>query len=259
MKKLILITITLVLAISPAGVSHAVLTTPAIYYVPHQDDETLSMAVDIAQHIDAGREVIAVLYTSGAGSAAHRMLNGEISSGWWGGYHNPATEGYAPLDDAAFTAARTNEMKCALLQLGVKPENIHIRPVDDDGAYSYNEVKNLVLEYATQYPGASHKAMSYHDSTYTHADGGRALNDLYNAGVITDARFFVSRYDWNQPRPGWIITPTTDQALRVKHAAKCYEAWNPVVNSYAVGYHSVHNQFESMLANIQNKIHRPNE
>jgi hypothetical protein len=58
-------------------------TPPAIFYIPHQNDETLSKGVAITQHLDAGREVIAVLYTDGAGSVAQKYLNGE-PSGWWG-------------------------------------------------------------------------------------------------------------------------------------------------------------------------------
>lgn len=231
---------------------------PAIYYVPHADDETLSMAVDILQHVEAGREIIIVLYTDGTGSFVHDALNGQQDSRYWGGYHDPAIEGYQLLSDEDFSNAWTREFESALGQLGVKPENIHLRFVNQDG-YSYDKVKDLVREYEARYPTAGHKAMSYYDSSYTHADSGRALNELYNDGVITDARFFIARADWADLQPGWIISANDEQKVKIRRAARCYEAWNPSAGSFAIGYHSVSDQFDAMVAIPQNKVHRPNE
>ncbi|MCH5586235.1 PIG-L family deacetylase [Shimazuella sp. AN120528] len=234
-------------------------TPPAIFFIPHQDDETLSMGVAITQHLDAGREVIAVLYTDGAGSIAQKILNGEASSSWWGGTHNPVTEGYGHIDNQRFSDARTHELKSALMQLGVKPENIHIRNLTSDGTLTLDEMKSLVMEYAQKYPGASFKAMSQHDSSLSHSISGQALVDLYNQKAITDVRLYVSRNDWNRVTVGSTITPNTSQAFRVKKAAFVYQAWNPMADSFAIGYHSVSPQFNSMLANIQNRQHLPTQ
>jgi LmbE family N-acetylglucosaminyl deacetylase/Cu/Ag efflux protein CusF len=234
-------------------------TPPAIFYIPHQDDETLSMGVGITQHLDAGREVIAVLYTDGAGSVAQRILNGEVGSSWWGGTHNPTTEGYGHVDNQKFSESRTNELKSALMQLGVKPENIHIRNLSADGSLTLEEVKTLVLEYETKYPKASHKAMSQHDGSLSHALSGQALVDLYKQSAISDARLYVSRNDFTRVTVGSLVTPTTNQAFRIKKAAMVYQAWNPVVESFAIGYHSVSTQFNSMLEKIQNRQHTPTQ
>jgi Cu/Ag efflux protein CusF len=238
--------------------SSKIASTPAaIFYLPHQDDETLSMGVAITQHLDAGREVIAVLYTDGAGSVAQRILNGEVGSSWWGGSHTPVTEGYNHIDNQKFSEARNNELKSALMQLGVKAENIHIRNLSEDETLTLDELKTLVLEYEQKYPGASHKAMSQHDGSLSHALSGQALVDLYNQKGITDARLYVSRNDWTRVTVGSIVTPNTNQAFRIKKAAFVYQAWNPAVESFAIGYHSVSPQFNSMLANIQNRQHTP--
>ncbi|TCS92601.1 PIG-L family deacetylase [Hazenella coriacea] len=235
------------------------MTIPAIYYIPHQDDETLSMAIDIIKHVGAGREVICVLYTSGRGSVAQKVINGELSSGYWGGTHNPDLEGYARLNDAAFTEARNNEFRSALGQLGVKPENIHICPLDLEGTFNKDSVKQLMLEYMAMYPVSGHKTMSYHDGSISHAWAGQALNELYNEGKTLDARFFIARADWAKSLPGVIYTATDDQKKKIQKAARVYEAWNPVAGAFAVGYHSVPAQFQEMLVNPQNKIHKPNE
>lgn len=234
-------------------------TRPAIFFIPHQDDETLSMGVAITQHLDAGRDVIAVLYTDGAGSIAQKILNGEAASSWWGGTHDPDKEGYHYIDNQRFSDARTNELKSALMQLGVKPENIHIRNLSSDGTLTLDEVKSLVLEYAQNYPGASFKAMSQHDGSLSHSISGQALVDLYNQKEITDVRLYVSRNDWTRVTVGSTVSPNASQAFRVKKAAFVYQAWNPVVGSFAIGYHSVSPQFNSMLAKIQNRYHTPTQ
>lgn len=234
-------------------------TPPAIFFLPHQDDETLSMGVAITQHLDAGREVIAVLYTDGAGSIAQKILNGETGSSWWGGTHNPVAEGYNHIDNQRFSDARTNELKSALMQLGVKPANIHIRNLTSDGTLTLDEVKSLVMEYAQKYPGSSYKAMSQHDGSLSHSISGQALVDLYNQKAITDVRLYVSRNDWNRVKVGSTVTANTSQAFRVKKAAFVYQAWNPAVGSFAIGYHSVSPQFNAMLANIQNRQHTPTQ
>lgn len=52
------------------------MTLPAVYFVPHQDDETLSMSVDILRHIAAGRETHIVLFTDGGNTGARYVING---------------------------------------------------------------------------------------------------------------------------------------------------------------------------------------
>ena len=236
------------------------MSIPAIYYIPHQDDETLSMAVDILRHLAAGREVICVLYTDGTGSAVQNILNGQQYSSYWGGYHNPALEGYAPLSDQAFAEARNREFRSALGQLGVKPENIHIRPLNaNGGTLSKDTIKALIQEYIDTYGVASHKTMSYYDTSDSHKWAGQALLELYNEGATSDARFFIARSDWNLSRPGSVYTATEAEKIKIKRAARVYEAWNPVSGAFAIGYHSVSSQFNAMLANPQNKIHKPNE
>jgi hypothetical protein len=241
-----------------------IMTAPAIFYPPHQDDCTLSYGVDVINHLRAGRRVIIVLYTDGKGSFVQKVLNRETdpttgnpySSAYWGGYHSPSREGYSPLSDDEFSQARTNEYKSECPQLGVLPADVLVdfaTTIDKEG------LKTLIRKYEALYPGASHKAMSYYDTAIAHAASGQALNELYNAGEVSDARFYICRGDWAKSRPGSIVTPGADMSVLLKRAARCYEAWNPAQGSFAIGYHSVWYEFNEMLANPQNKVHKPNE
>lgn len=231
---------------------------PAIFFIPHQDDETLQAAVDILNHLAAGREVIIVLYTTGKGSFVQDVLNGDGTSAYWGTAHNPYLEGYTELTDDDFSAARNREFQSALGQLGVLPENIHLRAID---LVTKDTVKALMLEYVDTYGtvGVSYKAMSYYDTSVSHQYSGQSLLELYNEGIVTDSRFYIARSDWSLSRPGTTYTATAAQKEKIKKAARCYEAWNPVSGAYAIGYHSVYAQFNAYLANPQNKIHKPNE
>src|SRR4029453_4981728 len=79
--------------------SMAAWTDPrAVFFAPHPDDETLGMGVAVANHVAAGRQVRVVAVTGGGASATRLNLNGSDVAPWWGVPHNPAQEGYAPLD-----------------------------------------------------------------------------------------------------------------------------------------------------------------
>jgi hypothetical protein len=229
---------------------------PVIYYCPHQDDETLSYSVDILNQLAVGRRVIVVLYTNEPDSTAQKAINGESYSRFWQGTHNPSKEGYAPLTDEQFKQTRMNEFRSACYQLGVAPADVI---VDISPQVDLTVLKKLIIKYEMMYPGASHKAMSYYDEFPSHAVSGKALNVLYNEGVVANASFFISRYNWQKPNPGVIFTATADQVKTIKHAAEPYRAWNPLAGAYAYGFHSVPGQFKAYLAHPQNKIHKPNE
>lgn len=240
-------------------------TNPAIYYVPHSDDEILTYGPSIKNHLNAGREVITILYTNGVGSAVQNQLNGVNSSSYWGGYHVPAKEGYTTLSNDDFGDARIKEYINSCHALGVKPENILVDrlTVTND----VNEMTDLILKYHMLYPAASHKAMSYKDQMGTgsnnpneHSVSGYALKGLYTAGTITDARFYVSRYNI---MTGGITVGSNEtlansaHLLDLKHSAKCYDAWGPKEGLFAIGYHSVKDQFDNFFSDVRSKYHLP--
>jgi LmbE family N-acetylglucosaminyl deacetylase len=240
-------------------------TNPAIYYVPHSDDEILTYGPSIKNHLNSGREVITILYTNGVGSKVQKELNGTVNSPYWGKTHNPTSEGYSILSDDDFGDARIKEYINSCHALGVKPENILIDrlTVTND----VEEMKQLILKYHNLYPNASHKVMSYKDQMGTgsnvaneHSVSGYALKALYTAGTVTDARFYVSRYNIMQNT----ITVGSNELLTnsahlvdLKHSAKCYDAWSPKQGMFAIGYHSVKDQFDHFFSDVRSKYHLP--
>jgi hypothetical protein len=245
------------------------ITNPAIYYVPHPDDEILTYGSSIKNHLGAGREVITVLYTNGVGSGVQNQLNGTASSSYWGGYHYPSKEGYSTLYNDDFGDARIREYINSCHALGVKPENILVDrlTVTND----VNEMKQLILKYHNLFPPTgigttSHKVMSWKDQMGTgsntpneHSVSGYALKQLYDAGIIIDARFYISRYNiMNNLIAGSNETLTNSSYMvDLKHSVKCYDAWSPKQGMFAIGYHSVSDQFNHFFGDVKSKYHLP--
>src|ERR1035437_6858819 len=51
-----------------------VISGAAVFFIPHQDDETLTMAADIRAHFIAGRQVVIVQVTDGSASQARETM-----------------------------------------------------------------------------------------------------------------------------------------------------------------------------------------
>ena len=237
----------------------------AIYYVPHADDEILTYGVSIKNHLNAGREVVVVLYTKGWGSKVQNELNGTAYSPYWGATHNPTKEGYETLDNDEFGDARKREFINSCYALGVNPSNVYFRPLTVTN--SITEMKNVILEFNTLFPAASHKAMSWKDrmglatdDPNEHSVSGYALKQLWQAGTITDARFYISRYNIMNGT----ITGGSNELLAnsshlpdLRHSTRCYDAWAPMQGLFAIGYHSVKDQFDNFLADVRSRYHLP--
>jgi LmbE family N-acetylglucosaminyl deacetylase len=243
---------------------------PVIFYAPHADDETLNMGITIAEHVAAGRDTHVVLLTHGRQTGAINVINGDHVNGgyFWEIKHDPAIEGYEPITVDEMAEARVREFYNACGQLGVPVANRHVHYLDDpasDGGESitYNEAKAIIQSYIDQYPDADHYTLSYHDIHPDHAACGQALRDLYNEGAITyNVRFVISVATLNdlkaqgKPMIGAKDLPTNaDITKRVRNACRCYAAWAPNVDSYAVGYHSVSQQFDQFLADPFHYVH----
>lgn len=207
-----------------------------IYYIPHQDDELLSMGVSITNHLAIGSEVHLVLYTNGTGSYLRTQMG---------------------MSAEAFQTARNKEFIISALSLGVDPNNIHFENYQD-GAVTVEQTRKMILKYEAAYPGARHKAYSYHDKHNDHAAGGKALNELYNEGKVKDARFYINygRYD----TPGIVEGSTAGGAEKVKMAAAAYNINNAAAGLYGIGYRSAGEEmFINATTNIINRYHKPNE
>ncbi len=127
--------------------------------------------------------------------------------------------------------------------------------------------------------------MSYVDKHPTHATCGKALKTLREsnelstwsggltyAQALVNSRFFISRLYWLDPSividgvaqvPGlsWYNAGdryTANCAALRKNCQRQYQAFNPSLGAFAIGYHQVVNQFLSNFAegvSIGNKMH----
>jgi hypothetical protein len=227
-----------------------------IYYVPHPDDETISMSVGIMKDIDEGKNVILVVYTGGMSTNVCEMINGKRYSNYWDGLHSPRREGYKELDRTELRQAREREMIDASLMLGVEKNNILFFPK----AASEEKLRELMLDFNKRYPHAAHKAMSYNDSHTAHALGGRLLDELFRVGTLRDVTFFISRCDWQKQqdvKDRQLLVASSAQLPRLKKAVAAYFLWKPQIGRFAIGAHSVKNQFFELLHDQQNKLHKP--
>lgn len=251
---------------------------PVVYIVPHQDDEILSYGIDIRNELSKGRDVHLVLLTKGEESGARDIVNGSydvesytpnlagqrIKCQWHNTYHDPIKEKYyhGRLSFNEFGDSRTDEYYRASQALGVKPENIHTEFIAR-GSYSGTNVRNVIEKYLASYPQADIRTFSWFDGHSAHALIGRTLKGMQDEGYIEKYRaqylmsIYTDRfYSVSMPMPTIKVnlTNAADSGYLTK-AINEYKRFEPSKGIYAIGYHSVTSQFESLEKNMYGKIH----
>lgn len=222
-------------ACAPQGQAYA-LKGPAIYLIPHQDDETLTMAADIRAHIKAGRRVILVMVTKGDATGAWRPDRPLC-----------ATYGYC-LDSAGIIAARNAEYRAAALALGVNPRDMYWENLQD-GALTEAQTRALVTKWAKRYPRGSFKTMSWLDDHPDHralANGLRYVCNTRHLIVRDDCRYLqFSRYWSSKPIAGGYEAGDA----QVVAAMNEYSDFDPEHGRYAIGARfSVVSDFDRMAS-----------
>jgi LmbE family N-acetylglucosaminyl deacetylase len=159
-------------------------TKKAVFYVPHQDDETLYYGQTITAAVDVlGKEnVYVVLLTDGNSSNAK---NNEFIKNGLNNYNSVNEK------KLSFSGARDNEYRRALIEMGV--ENIHVIETFgnnrfNDGAFTkgtkiYNNnlvaLKNLIVSYSSKLDDVTHFAFTNLDDNDDHEVLGTVLTSLY--------------------------------------------------------------------------------
>lgn len=236
---------------------------PIVFYSPHQDDETLIMGQVIAHHALAGREVHIVLCSNGQTSGALPQINGQATSSWWGGFHYPAREGYAPLSATDFGHARTWELYASCAQLGVPAVRVHIGPADQDltsdqlpDEISQSWGEQILTSWASHFTLRGFDRVGHYttwsgDDHPDHAAMGRALQSrrTLHPSWFDDARWLV-KPEQAAAAGAAAYTPPGSLAAQIKlmsrRAGWCYRAWQPSAGAYAIGYHSVPPMFAAV-------------
>lgn len=223
--------------------------SPAIFFTPHQDDETIGMGASIIEDVRIGRPVYVVLFTNGAVSGALEILNGAKPCT----YHHTIHHFNLSVQD--FIDARNAEFIAACKVLGVHRIYIANLGAGYDESIGLKcmtyKFKELILYFKNQNPNASNKIISGNcDKTPSglrsdaHRAGAIAMHQLYTAGKITDIRLYrdyVYYYSQKQRTAGWIkpVSTNFDMMLR-QRACDEYKYFNPDEGRYAIGFeHSV--------------------
>lgn len=221
-----------------------------LYFVPHQDDELLSMGIDICTALAKGKNVQVILCTDGAKSGIRKVLGNKGGCKWHQGKH------VYDLSEEAFSKARDAEFTESCRALGVPQENIHFLPVRaSDGTLDVGFTEAVIMHYLAYYGAKCTVCAIHFDNGETqhrdHKALGQAVYNLWQRGLIYKVRFFCEPYCQNEHIH--FIAKSAPQECRPKLAKAiwAYSYWNPAQGRYAVGYHSVAKDFDDFERNMQ--------
>lgn len=231
--------------------------SPVLFCAAHPDDETLMQGVAIVEHL--GQDVHILALSRGETSGVLDMLNGTITSAWWGVPHNPTAEGYTPLTQAEFGQARIDELAEAVrcLSSGLGTITVHeagLAVITQQAAHDA-----ILATCETIAPGGavrlkSHTWVSQLDGHPEHLAIGAAVKALGDADPARfgDRRYYVAPDRWNVGAvPGitryWDLPTNGTVAARALNALRAYGAWAPGCGRYAIGHHST-SMFGTVMA-----------
>jgi LmbE family N-acetylglucosaminyl deacetylase len=227
-----------------------------IYYIPHPDDETLSMGIAIADSVYKGHEVYLILLSQGFDSNVRNIINGKEFCKWHKKYHSPKKEGYKQLSYYEFGMLRQKEFLNAALDLGVSQKKIRICNFLN-GKFNELDIEKIVLEYEKKYPNAFHNTTSFYDYNKTHKKLAKTLLRLYKLSKIKHVKFYLSPDKWSKTKG--ILQSNSHINRRVVKGISAYCTWNPTKLSYALGYHSVEVLFRLVRIQLVSKYNTYNK
>ena len=232
-----------------------------LYFSPHQDDELLTMGVDIFNTcLLPDKEVHIILCTDGSKSPARQRLNSEKVCSIHNQIHN------YNLSEKEFIQARDCEFISSCTALGISPKNIHIyekRAVD--GSLSVEYAKEIIKHFISIYGEdvevctiAPFRLWGYQHED--HYNLGLAARMLLKERKNIKRKFFIESYNiytgLKRKLINCIYSVTKDVASEeIKEKIKkviqqSYTYWNPEEKRYAVGYHCVKWLFDDFEQDI---------
>lgn len=240
----------------------AAVSRPAVFFVPHQDDEILSMGASIIAHLKAGRDVKVVMVTDGNTTGARTTL---------------CEQKAICLTPEQIGQARDLEFRDAMARIGVPAGNLYFehKPSPLENTAANEVISKYIALFGT---GASYVTMSWLDAHNDHYNLGYALNSRCvprgKAGVtppqLTDCRFYQSalyqpatpanklaNYDRVVTPSGAYYTMTGVDITRLQNAAAAYGVYNPEIGRYGIGMLSVASQFDYLKVAPRSWYHLP--
>ena len=222
------------------------------YFAPHQDDEVTNLGAAMIRDIDAGNEVFCVLCTDGSASGARRLIGNGQTCHLHEGMHP------AGMDVPAFVAARDREYRasCHCMELPGRntllPEN-RAR----DGALTQETAARLILDAIGGLPPAAVTVktllpVSGVRQNPDHTAVGLAARSLWEQGAFAGITLFYELIHLTAGlltgREMTALRPQNEnQKARLLAAAKAYDRWEPDAGFYAVGWHSVYDEFADFV------------
>lgn len=228
-----------------------------LYFVAHQDDELLNTGVLLTKEVQANYDdTYVILCTDGGGSGVFGVLcNGEDC--WLHeGKH------IYPLSRQAFSHARDREFSECCSLLGVKKTNVIIHEKRGlDGSLSEEQAELIILETMKLFPDEEDfriRAVSpcfYGRQNPDHKAIGVSCEKLFGLGLFSEMLLVTdSCFEGNCreifPKNAYEDLIADELSFeRIKAAADCYGRWEPQNSRYAIGWHSVKDEFEEIVKN----------
>ena len=216
-----------------------------LYFAPHQDDELLTMGIDVANSIELGYNVHVILCANGSKSSVRKTLN----NGKTCNFHNE-THKY-DLNIGDFVSARDREFVESCVSLGVPLSNIHIYPKRlADKELTVKTAENIICHYLNLFSSKNTRVCTiWHkngkEQHIDHKTLGHAVYNLYKFYKLRDVRFFKETYCDSKTKFNEVKAPKSIE-IKINNAIGAYSKWGPENGRYAIGYHSVRKEFDSL-------------
>jgi len=208
-----------------------------VFFIPHQDDETLTMAADIRASFVAGGQVVIVLVTDGSASQSRNVM---------------CTNKGVCLTVPEFVIARNAEQFAAIQHLAPGAQIFYENY--KDGTLTQAQATTVISKYVSLFPNGSYRTMSWLDEHPDHIALGQALRTMTNAGLVPNgaSQFEQFRGYWDiMPIDGIFVAPDNTMAAAYDE----YYYWNPPIGRYAIGSQSVPTFFDAARLDSRSKLH----
>lgn len=235
-------------------------TNKVVFYIPHQDDETLFFSAVIENAIkELGKEnVYMVLISNGEHAKYIKQAYKHIDKYSKNiGKYDKDPEIRDQIRKKIFSESRTEEFKEAANALGISHKNLEVIGYRDGDLPNYIfEIKQAIEDFNERFEGdvTNITYSPFLDSHEDHKTIGRALLDLYIERKVDNAYFVVKDFFADKiPKNVFLESIVSDKESieNVKKAYKAYTVFDINRGRFAIGYGSAVNLFENLNSQIE--------
>ena len=219
-----------------------------VFYVQHQDDETLWASAAIIEAInEVGADNVYVVQVS-YGTGIKIFKNEKI-------FENMSL--YEKYE------YREREFLSAVNDLGIKRENVVLLPIiNKSDSTSFDLMEQQALKFEKELKSVTHVAHTYKlDWHLQHLKNGAVIQSLYNAGKIKDVKYFVKpEYKNDIPESERIFYKVVNKEdkEKIKNACEEYKLIDKNKKREGIGYKSDHRSFDRLMKEYDSILHTAN-